>query len=135
MIAMTPRTPRVEIVRRAISVPRELGIHGGEMGAAVEFQGVVRDMEDGRKIVALEYECHEEMALALLRGIAEAVAAFHELDSLVVVHRVGVIPVGETSLYVRAVTRHRREAFLACEETIIRLKRDVPIWKHPIHAD
>lgn len=127
-----PAPVTVAIVRGTVDVGRGLGHPGGAMGAVVEFQGVVRGMEDGRPIDALDYECHDEMALVQLRRIAEEVARFYALDELHVVHRVGEIPVGETSLYVRAVSRHRREAFQAAEETIIRLKRDVPIWKHAV---
>jgi len=123
---------RVEIVQEPIEVKRELGLDGGDNGAVVEFQGIVRGIEAGKPITALDYECHMEMAKAQLGRIGEEVAAFYKLQDFVVLHRIGVIHVGEASLYLRAVSPHRREAFAAAMELIERLKKDVPIWKHPM---
>lgn len=123
---------RVLIVREAIEVDRNLGSKDGERGAVVEFQGVVRGMEDGAPIRGLDYECHLEMAEIQLRRIAEDVSRFFDLEMLVVIHRIGFVQVGETSLYLRAESVHRRAAIQAVEEAIVRLKRDVPIWKSVI---
>ncbi len=122
-------TVLVQIVRGVIEADRRLGAPGGDRGAVVEFQGVVRGLEDGAPIDGLEYECHVEMAEVQLRRIAEETARFFALDSLLVLHRIGFVPVGETSLYVRAESAHRRAAIQAVDEVIVRLKRDVPIWK------
>lgn len=122
---------KVEILSEPLAPDRALGLSAGAEGAVVEFQGVVRDLEDGHRIAAIDYECHLPMACAQLQRIAVEVAAFHALADLVVLHRIGVVPAGEASLYVRAVAAHRREAFAAALEVIERLKRDVPIWKHP----
>ena len=123
---------RVEIVQQPIEVGRELGYEAGECGAVVEFQGIVRGTEAGAPIAAIDYECHIEMAKAQLDRIAEQVASSYELAEFTVLHRTGIVPVGEASLYVRAVARHRREAFAAAMELIERLKKDVPIWKHSV---
>ncbi len=123
---------RVEIAGAPLSVPRELGSGSGASGAVVEFQGIVRDREDGSPIAGIDYECHLSMARVQLERIAGEVASFFQLRELVVLHRIGPVPAGEASLYVRAVSAHRREAFAAAAELIERLKRDVPIWKHPI---
>lgn len=122
----------VEIVSRPIDVERTIGVTDGSCGAVVEFQGAVRDSEEGSSITALEYECHLEMAKVHLERIAKQVAMFYSLAEFVVVHRIGVIPVGESALYVKAVAPHRREAFVATMELIERLKKDVPIWKHAV---
>jgi molybdopterin synthase catalytic subunit len=122
---------RVEIVQQAIEVDRELGFATGDCGAVVEFQGIVRGTEAGVPIAAIDYECHIEMAKAQLRRIAEEVATFYTVAEFVVLHRIGTVAVGETSLYIRSVAPHRREAFAAAMELIERLKKDVPIWKHP----
>jgi len=113
-------------------VARELGVAAGDCGAVVEFQGIVRGSEAGVPIAAIDYECHVEMAKAQLGRIAEHVASFYELAEFTVLHRIGTVPVGETSLYLRAVAPHRREAFGAAMELIERLKKDVPIWKHTV---
>ena len=104
---------------------------GEGSGAVVEFHGVVRGVEDGRPILGIDYECHEEMARRQLARIAEETAGKHGLRDLVVIHRIGRVAAGEASLYVRAEASHRREAFAAVSELIDRLKQDVPIWKEP----
>ena len=121
---------RVEIIQGPIEADRGLGHAAGDCGAAVEFQGIVRNTEEGVPIAALDYECHVEMAEKQLCRIAEQIASFYELADFVVLHRIGVVHAGETSLYVRAAASHRREAFAAAMELIERLKKDVPIWKH-----
>lgn len=124
---------RTEIVEQRLGFDRSFGIvEPAVCGAVVEFQGVVRDTEEGEEIQALEYECHVAMAEAQLSSIAQDIATGHRLADLTVFHRIGKIPVGDTSLYVRAVAGHRQEAFAAVMELIDRLKRDVPIWKHPV---
>jgi molybdopterin synthase catalytic subunit len=123
---------RVEIVETPLPPPVGAGGAAGHAGAVVEFHGIVRDHEDGRTIRAIEYECHREMALHQLLLIAEETASTHGLIDLTIIHRVGTVPAGEGSLYVRAVASHRGEAFAAAMELISRLKEDVPIWKHPI---
>ena len=123
---------RVEIVDTPLPPSSGPGAETGRAGAVLEFYGVVRDREDGRPIRAIEYECHREMALHQLRKIAEATASAHGLIDLAIIHRVGTVPVGEASLYVRAESAHRGEAFTAAAELISRLKEDVPIWKHPL---
>ena len=125
---------RVEIVETPLPPPGGTGIAAGHAGAVVEFHGIVRDHEDGRPIVAIEYECHREMALHQLRSIAERTASTHGLIDLTIIHRVGTVPAGEGSLYVRAVASHRGEAFAGAAELISRMKEDVPIWKHPIES-
>jgi molybdopterin synthase catalytic subunit len=122
---------KVEILSGPLAPDRALGLPSRSDGAVVEFQGVVRDVEDGTRIAAIDYECHVAMALTQLTRIAGEVAAFYALTDFTVLHRIGVVPAGEASLYVRAVAAHRREAFAAALEVIERLKRDVPIWKHP----
>ncbi len=118
---------RVEITRDRL---RDAGVSGGT-GAVVEFHGVVRNVEEGRPILGLDYECHEAMARRQLERIAVETAATHGLLDLVVLHRIGRVDAGEASLYVRAEASHRREAFAAVIELIDRLKQDVPIWKEP----
>jgi molybdopterin synthase catalytic subunit len=125
---------RVEIVEGSLSIPRGFGFDPGQAGAIVEFQGIVRDEEEGRPIRGIDYECHREMAQHQLERIAAEIASTYGLIELVVLHRVGPVMAGETSLYVRAIASHRGEAFVAAGELITRLKEDVPVWKHPIEG-
>jgi molybdopterin synthase catalytic subunit len=126
--------PRIEIVTGPIAVERPLGVAEPTCGAVVEFQGIVRGTEDGVAIRALEYECHEAMARTQLMKIAEDAAIVHGLKDITIIHRIGTVATGETSLYVRTVAPHRREAFAAAMMVVDRIKLDVPIWKHPIRA-
>jgi len=123
---------RIEIVRTPLAFDRPMGLSALDRGAVVEFQGIVRGIEDGEPIGAIDYECHEEMARAQLEKIAWEVAAAQELSDITILHRIGPVAAGETSLYIRTVATHRREAFDAAMTTIERIKQDVPIWKHPL---
>jgi molybdopterin synthase catalytic subunit len=101
-------------------------------GAVVDFYGVVRDTENDRKIGGIEYEAFELMARKQLNLIAAEATTKFRLGALAIHHRIGWVPAGEASLYVRVTARHRRAALEACGEIIEKLKVAVPIWKHPI---
>lgn len=125
---------RVELVRAPIDVAA-LAAADRRDGAVCLFLGVVRNENRGRAVRALEYEAYEEMALALMREIAaEAVARFR-LTTLGLVHRLGRLELGETSVAVAATAPHRAEAFAACRFAIDALKSRVPIWKKELYAD
>ena len=100
-----------------------------EVGAWVEFRGVVRGEENGQGIAALEYEAYSPMAERELRRILEDLAARHPCLAARVIHRIGIVPVGEAAIYVGIAGRHRAEAFALLDEFMDRLKQDVPIWK------
>jgi len=100
-----------------------------DAGAWVEFRGVVRGHEDGQPITAIEYEAYPEMAIRQLRRILEELKATHPCLVVQVVHRLGLVPVGETAIYVRIAGKHRAEAFAMLAGFMDRLKQDVPIWK------
>jgi molybdopterin synthase catalytic subunit len=100
-----------------------------DCGAVVTFLGVVRETEGDKKIAALDYEAHREMAGHQLRKILAVVERRWPVSRLDVVHRIGRMAAGEASLWIQVVARHRQEAFEACEFVIAELKRLVPIWK------
>jgi molybdopterin molybdotransferase len=101
----------------------------GAVGAWLEFRGVVRGEENGRTIRALEYEAYPEMAGREIRRLLQEISARHPCRAAKVIHRVGVIPVGETAIYVGVASPHRGEAIALLAEFMDRLKQDVPIWK------
>jgi molybdopterin synthase catalytic subunit len=103
-----------------------------EHGAVVDFFGVVRDNENDATISGLEYEAFAEMAEAELRRISEEVAQKFSLGTVIVHHRIGFVPAGEASLFVRISARHRGAAFAGSQHLVELLKARVPIWKHPI---
>jgi molybdopterin molybdotransferase len=98
-------------------------------GAIAEFSGIVRDLENGEKISALEYEGYSPMAENEMRRILESLAEKFPCFAARVIHRIGIIPVGETAIYVCIAAEHRGEAFALLAEFMNRLKQDVPIWK------
>jgi molybdopterin synthase catalytic subunit len=105
-------------------------------GAIVTFSGIVRDHSDGRPgVTALEYEAYPEQAVHRLGRVAVAARGrWPMVGRLVLLHRVGLLRVGETSVAVVVSTPHRAEAFAAAEFCIDTLKRSVPIWKRETWA-
>jgi molybdopterin synthase catalytic subunit len=103
-------------------------------GAVVDFFGVVRALEESRLIEGIEYEAFQPMAERQLLIIAEEAKSRHGLRLVVIHHRIGFIPAGEASLFVRVTARHRRAAFEGSSQIIEQLKIAVPIWKRPIYA-
>jgi molybdopterin synthase catalytic subunit len=100
-------------------------------GAFVDFWGVVRPMEDGREIEGIDYDAHHKMAEHQLKRIAEEAADRFELGLIIVHHRIGFIRAGETSLFLRVASAHRREGFRASQWIVDEMKKRVPIWKQP----
>jgi molybdopterin synthase catalytic subunit len=103
-----------------------------EAGAVVTFSGFVRGTEGGETIRALEYEAFREMAEHQFGRLFDAMEAKWPLHSVRLVHRVGVVPTNQPSLWVEIVAGHRGEAFAAVEWLIDEMKKVVPIWKKPL---
>ncbi len=101
----------------------------GEDGAVVQFEGVARNNTGGRQTLYLDYECYESMAVELMAQIGRNLAADLAIDRIAIVHRLGRIQIGETSVVIVVSAPHRKPAFEAALEAINRLKRLVPIWK------
>ena len=110
-------------------------ILAGEDGAIVTFEGVTRNNTRGRATRYLDYECYEAMAVKTMAEIGEEIARTHEISRIAMVHRLGRVEIGETSVVVIAVAPHRRPAFEAALEGINKLKRLVPVWKKEYFAD
>jgi len=102
------------------------------MGAVVSFLGVVRGIEEGKAISAIDYEAFEKMAQHQFNILFEEMAKRWPIESVRLVHRIGVVKINEPSLWVEIVTPHRGEAFAACQWLIDEMKRVVPIWKKTI---
>ena len=101
------------------------------VGAVIVFQGIVRNMEDGVPINAIDYESFNEMACHQFELIFEDIDRQWPIESVRLVHRIGVVPVNEPSLWVEIIAAHRAEAFAACQFLIDEMKVRVPIWKQP----
>lgn len=104
----------------------------GASGAVVVFWGVVRDLEASAKIAALNYTAFRPMAEHQFRKILAEARERWPLQRVRVVHRLGVVAVGEASLLVRVESAHRTEAFAAAQFIINELKQRVPIWKEAV---
>lgn len=104
-------------------------------GAAVVFEGVVRDNTRGRRTVFLDYEAYEEMALKQMDALAEQALQQFPVRDVAMVHRLGRLEIGETSVLIVVVSAHRAAAFDACRWLIDALKRTVPIWKKEYFED
>jgi molybdopterin synthase catalytic subunit len=104
-------------------------------GAVVVFDGIVRDNTRGRKTLYLDYEAYEEMALAQMEKLAREAAEKYPIDRVGIVHRLGRLEIGESSIVIAVTSAHRAAAFDACRWLIDTLKRTVPIWKKEHFAD
>ncbi len=102
------------------------------MGAAVYFSGVVRGQEGAEAIVALDYSCFIPMAEHQFHRLFDRLAQRGSVESVRLVHRIGRVAVGESSLWIEVVSAHRAEAFAACQWVIDEMKQVVPIWKKPV---
>ena len=112
--------PLVEAVRR------------DESGAVALFYGVVRNENLGRNVLWLEYDTYPEMAIKKMREVADEVRAKFPVTGVGVLHRIGRLEIGETSLLVAVSSGHRKEAFEACHYAVDRIKQIVPVWKKEV---
>ena len=106
-----------------------------EDGAVVVFDGIVRNHTGARATLYLEYEAYEPMALAKMRHIGADIRAQFPIHRIAMVHRLGRLEIGETSVLIAVSSPHRRCAFDACRFAIDTLKATVPIWKKEYFAD
>jgi molybdopterin converting factor subunit 1 len=108
-------------------LPRQL--KAPQDGAVVVFEGIVRDHSRGHKTLYLEYEAYEPMAVRKMQEIGQETRQKFAIDCLGIIHRLGRLEVGETSVAIIVTAAHRPAAFEACRYAIDRLKQIVPIWK------
>jgi molybdopterin synthase catalytic subunit len=127
---------KIALIREPIDVAAlQQEIKSGGGGAVCVFDGIVRDNTRGRGTLHLDYEAYEEMALTQMQELAqEAVAKFGVRD-VTLVHRLGRLVVGETSVLIVVASAHRGAAFEACRWLIDTLKKQVPIWKKEQFVD
>ena len=104
-------------------------------GAVVTFIGTVRDNNEGRGVLALEYEAYPDMAEAEMAHIGLEMLEKWGLHGIAMRHRTGKLAVGEISVVIATSSPHRREAFEACGEALDLLKERVPVWKKEYYAD
>lgn len=127
---------RVEITRSPIA-KAEIAerVKSAADGAVATFDGCVRNHSHGRETLYLEYEAYESMALTKMEEIAAHLHAAYAIDRVAMVHRLGRLEIGETSVFIAVSAAHRAAAFDACRYAIDTLKKTVPIWKKEFFAD
>ena len=132
----SPDEPYVRLVRERI-VPHEIvpRLERPEDGAIVIFDGVVRNNSRGRRTLYLDYESYEEMALKQLRELRDQARKQFSVRDVAIVHRLGRIEIGQSSVLIAVFSAHRAPAFDACRWLIDTLKRTVPIWKKEFFED
>lgn len=126
----------VELTRDPISAEKlRESIVSGEDGAIVTFDGVVRNNTRGRQTRYLDYEAYEDMALRLMTELANDALTRFPVRAVTLVHRLGKLEIGETSVLILVASAHRGAAFDACRWVIDTLKKTVPIWKKEYFVD
>lgn len=136
-------TPEPAGCRRCASITREKidregtlnGLKCGEDGAALVFEGIVRNQTRGRKTIYLDYEAYEAMAIKQMESLATESLQHFQIRDVAIVHRLGRLEIGETSVLIAVASAHRAAAFEACRWLIDTLKRKVPIWKKEYFED
>ncbi|GAC1436914.1 MAG: molybdenum cofactor biosynthesis protein MoaE [Terriglobales bacterium] len=125
-----PTAPKIGIVRKKIDTPAVTErVKRPEDGAVAIFEGIVRNNTHGRRTLYLDYEAYEEMAIRQMEALATRALADFKIRDLAIVHRLGRLGIGETSVLIVVAAAHRGPAFDACRWLIDTLKRTVPIWK------
>ncbi|HEX2171931.1 MAG TPA: molybdenum cofactor biosynthesis protein MoaE [Dehalococcoidia bacterium] len=127
LFEITTEPLRHEPVVEAVSAPG--------VGGVVTFAGNVRLWSRGKRVSYLDYDAYPEMATKYLRQIGDEIKDRWGIEHVAIVHRIGHLEIGETSVIIAVGSPHRREAFEACHYAIDRLKEIVPIWKKEVWED
>jgi molybdopterin synthase catalytic subunit len=105
------------------------------VGAVAVFVGVAREFSQGKKVVFLQYEAYQEMAEKKMEEIVTEIKEKWKVNDVAMVHRVGVLQIGESSIVIAVSAAHRQDALAACQHAIERVKEVVPIWKKEVFED
>lgn len=132
----SPHDDMIQLVRGPIDGPALVAhVRAPEDGATVTFDGFVRNQSHNRPTLYLDYEAYESMALAKMREIGAQLHEKFAIHRVAIVHRLGRLQIGETSVFIAVSAPHRAAAFNACHLAIDTLKRTVPIWKKEYFED
>mgnify|MGYP001138147150 CR=1 FL=1 len=132
---MTARIAIAELTDQPLDLAaHEAAVADPAAGAVVSFNGVVRNHDDGRMVLELEYHGHPT-APQLVREVAESVAARDGIIAIAVSHRVGMLHVGDIALAAAVSAAHRGEAFQACSDLVDEVKHRLPVWKRQVFPD
>ncbi|XP_043706359.1 molybdopterin synthase catalytic subunit-like [Telopea speciosissima] len=110
-------------------------VHSSKSGAIATFSGTTRDTFEGKTVVELRYEAYVPMVIRSVKSICLSARSSWSLDSIAVAHRLGPVPVGETSIFIAISAVHRVDALDACKYLIDEIKALVPIWKKEVYSN
>jgi molybdopterin synthase catalytic subunit len=130
LFAVTRERLELETLIRAVTDAAAAGRHG----AVVSFLGLVRGENVGRRVLYLEYEAYEPLAVRVFHRIHDEIRAEWPAATIALHHRIGRLDIGEASVAIAAAAPHRAEAFAACRYAIERVKQIAPVWKHEFFA-
>ena len=135
-MSSTPENDWCELCRAPIDANAALRhVRADQDGAIVTFDGFVRNESHGRRTLYLEYEAYESMALVKMREICAQIHERYAIHCVAMLHRLGHLEIGETSVFIAVSAPHRAAAFDACRFAIDTLKRTAPIWKKEFFED
>ena len=135
-MATPPHDDIYQLVREPVDIAAlACQVRAPQDGAVVTFDGFVRNESHNRATLYLDYEAYESMALAKMREIGVQLHEKYRIHRVTMVHRLGRLEIGETSVFIAVSAPHRAAAFDACRFAIDTLKRTVPIWKKEYFAD
>ncbi len=135
-MATLPHDDLYQLVREPIDMAAlARHVRAPDDGATVTFDGFVRNQSHNRPTLHLDYEAYESMALAKMREIGVQLHEKYSIHRVAMVHRLGRLGIGDTSVFIAVSAPHRAAAFDACRFAIDTLKRTVPIWKKEYFAD
>jgi MoaE-MoaD fusion protein len=136
MLDTLTESDRIALLHEPIDVPALVrAVRADQDGAIVTFDGFVRNESHGRPTLYLDYEAYEPMALAKMKEIGQLIHEKFSIHHVAIVHRLGRLQIGETSVFIAVSAPHRAAAFDACRFAIDTLKRTVPIWKKEYFED
>ena len=126
----------IHISSTALDIPACINrIMSPESGGIDVFIGTVRKLTDGKKVIRLEYEAYESMALKEMDKIATDAMNRWPIENILIHHRVGILNINEAAVVIAVAAPHREAAFEACRYAIDTLKKTVPIWKKEVFED
>ena len=106
-----------------------------ECGGIGIFIGTVRNHHEGRAVKSLKYTAYKPIAEKMIREIEQEIQRKYSVSYVQVVHRIGSLGIGDKAIIAVAYAAHRKEAFMACEEAVERVKHEVPVWKEEFYLD
>lgn len=104
-------------------------------GALVTFRGIVRNINNGKKVLKITYEAYDQLVLSEAKKINHSALETYDIQHIKTFHRTGELQVGDTAIWVGVTAMHRKDAFLACESLMNQYKHTLPIWKKETYVD